>query len=99
MSGKRNSGKNSRPVWKAGREFLIPKPFQRLSGRGTQNQKALFLKDSYKRFIFFVMDQIKNITPQKANYSGCGFSYDTPMGGYNQKKKVDLYNLTKLEIV
>ena len=54
MSGKRNSGKNSRPVWKAGREFLIPKPFQRLSGRRTQNQKALFLKEKqrFRRMMF-----------------------------------------------
>lgn len=63
------------------------------------DRKALFLKNSYKKFIFFVMDQIKNITPQKANYSGCGFSYDTPMGGYNQKKKADLYSLNDSFII
>lgn len=48
--------------------------------------KAMHFKKPYREFMFFVLDQMKNVTPQKANYSGCGFSLRDPMGGFDQKK-------------
>lgn len=52
--------------------------------------EALALKLPYYDFIYFVLDQLKDIKPKKIKYTGCGFSSDNPMGAYKQNKEAYL---------
>jgi hypothetical protein len=60
---------------------------------------GLSLKMPYKGFIKYVFSRLSNCKTEKANYEGCGFSVNDPMGAFGQRGQTELRSPHALFII